>query len=341
MRGGIIRSARPAFHLSFALTLLMLLTLSGCSLFRPAPPPEPEAPVAVEPEAAASEPEAASAPEMASEPEGTGEAKPARKKPHPAPARRLRPPPPTPAPANAPPAPPPAPLVQVRTLERGSFRTLLDSEVQKTDGKVVGRAVDMVAGPGGKPVEVVVNLQGFMGIGDRKANFPWSGVRVSTQAKTPAITLALPPSKLQIPDRPKAGAAQPGAPEASATRLPMLDADVERANGAKVGRVVDVLLDGSAAPQAVVLDVSGTLEKRHTIAADWTALHFVTKNNVLAAQLEMSDQQVDASPPYAPEQPVRAVTPAAPAAPAAAAPAASAAPATSATASAASTHGAK
>jgi len=341
MRGGIIRSARPAFHLPFALTLLMLLTLSGCSLFRPAPAPEPEAPVAIEPETAASEPEAASAPEMPSEPEGTGEAKPAPKKPHPAPVRRRRPPPPPPAPASAPPAPPPPPLVQVRSLERGSYRTLLDSEVQKTDGKVVGRAVDMVAGPGGKPVEVVVNLQGFMGIGDRKANFPWSGVRVSTQPKTPAITLALPPSQLQIPDRPKAGAPQPGAPEASATRLPMLDAEVARANGAKVGRVVDVLLDGSAAPQAVVLDVSGTLEKRRTIAADWSALRFVTKNNLLEAQLDMSDQQVDASPPYAPEQPVRAVTPAAPAAPAAAAPAASAAPATSATASAAATRGAK
>ncbi|WP_341869296.1 PRC-barrel domain-containing protein [Paraburkholderia unamae] len=298
--------------------------------------------MAVEPEPAASEPEAASAPEVASEPEAASGAKPAPRKPRPAPVHRRRPAPPPPAPASAPPAPPPAPLVQVRTLERGSFRTLLDSEVQKTDGKVVGRAVDMVAGPGGKPVEVVVNLQGFMGVGDRKANFPWSGVRVNTQAKTPAITLALPPSQLQVPDRPKAGAPQPGAPEASATRLPMLDADVERANGAKVGRVVDVLLDGSAAPQAVVLDVSGTLEKRHTIAADWTALHFVTKNNALEAQLEMSDQQVDASPPYAPEQPVRAVTPAP--VPAAAAPAAAAAsntsPAPSAS-SAANTHGAK
>ncbi|WP_321962579.1 PRC-barrel domain-containing protein [Paraburkholderia sp. J7] len=345
MRRGILRSARPVFHFPYALTLLMLLTLSGCSLFRPAPPPEPEAPVATEPEPAASEPEAASAPEAASEPETESTVRPAPKKPRPALVRRPRPAPPPPAPASAPPAPPRPPLVQVRTLERGTFRTLLDSEVQKTDGKVVGRAVDMVTGPGGKPVDVVVNLQGFMGIGDRKANFPWSGVRVNTQAKTPAITLALPASQLQVPDRPKAGAPQPGNPEASATRLPMLDADVERANGAKVGRVVDVLLDGSAAPQAVVLDVSGTLEKRHTIAADWSALRFVTKNNALEAQLEMSDQQVDASPPYAPDQPVHAVTPAAPPPPAApaaqAAPPAQAAPAASPVASAANAHGAK
>ncbi|CAD6546463.1 hypothetical protein LMG27952_04436 [Paraburkholderia hiiakae] len=341
MRRGILRSARPVFHFPYALTLLLLLTLSGCSLFRPAPPPEPEAPVAAEPEPSASEPEAASAPEAASEPETESTTKPAPKKPRHTLVPHRRPPPPPPAPASAPPAPPPAPLVQVRTLERGTFRTLLDSEVQKTDGKVVGRAVDMVTGPGGKPVDVVVNLQGFMGIGDRKANFPWSGVRVSTQPKTPAITLALPASQLQVPDRPKAGAPQPGNAEASATRLPMLDADVERASGAKVGRVVDVLLDGSAAPQAVVLDVSGTLEKRHTIAADWSALHFVTKNNALEAQLEMSDQQVDASPPYAPDQPVRAVTPAAPPPPASAAPAAQAAPAASPVASAANGHGAK
>ncbi|WP_322102062.1 PRC-barrel domain-containing protein [Paraburkholderia sp. J41] len=318
--------------------LLSLVALSGCSLFRPAPPPEPEVTVEPEPEPAASEPEAASAPEAASEPEPASGVKPAPRKPRPAPVRRRRPAPPPPAPASAPPAPAPAPLVQTHTIERGAFRTLLDGEVQKTDGKVVGRAVDMVAGPGGKPAEVVVNLQGFMGVGDRKANFPWSGVRVNLQPKTPALTLALPPSQLQVPER-----QQPAAPEASATRLPMIDATVERANGAKIGRVVDVLLDGSADPLAVVLDVSGTLEKRHTIAADWSALHFVTKNNTLAAQLDMSDQQVDASPPYAAEQPVRAVSPSAPNAPnapnAPAAPsAASAAPAATASAPA---HGAK
>ncbi|MCG5073969.1 PRC-barrel domain-containing protein [Paraburkholderia tagetis] len=316
MRGGF---ARPVISLQHALALLLLVALSGCSLFSTqAPAPIVEAPVGVsETEPIASEPEMASAPEIASEPAETPEAKPAPKKPRPAPIRRRRPAPPPPVPASAPTPPPPAPLVQTHTIDRGSFRTLLDSEVQKTDGKVVGRAVDMVAGPGGKPQEVVVNLQGFMGVGDRKANYPWSAVHINTQAKTPAITLALTPAQLQIPDRPKSGAPQPGTSEASPTRLPMLDANVERANGAKVGRVVDVLIGGSADPLAVVLDVSGTLEKRRTIAADWSALHFVTKNNALEAQLEMSDQQIDASPAYANDQPVRTVSPAAaPAAPA-------------------------
>ncbi|CAB3795825.1 hypothetical protein LMG28688_04174 [Paraburkholderia caffeinitolerans] len=334
MRGGF---ARPVISLQHApdlhslralLALLALVALSGCSLFREPPAPEPvEAPIAAsEAEPAASEPEAASAPEAASEPAETPGAKPAPKKPRPPLIRRHKPAPPPPVAASAPPAPPPAPLVQTHTLERGTFRTLLDSEVRKPDGKVVGRAVDMVAGPGGKPQEVVVNLQGFMGVGDRKANFPWSAVHINTPAKTPAITLALTPAQLQTPERPKSGAPQPGSPEAGPTRLPMLDANVERANGAKVGRVVDVLLGGSADPLAVVLDVSGTLEKRRTIAADWSALHFVTKNNALEAQLEMSDQQIDASPAYANDLPVRAVSPAAPPA-TPAAPAAPAAPA--------------
>ncbi|WP_321876241.1 PRC-barrel domain-containing protein [Paraburkholderia bannensis] len=305
MRGGF---ARPAVSLAPVLTLLAVLALSGCSLFRSPPPPEPEPPIAAsEPEMPASEPEAASAPEAASDTEAS--TRPAPRKPRPAPRKPHRVAPPPPTPASTPVAPPPAPLVQTRTIERGSFRTLLDSEVQKPDGKVVGRAVDMVAGPGGKPQEVVVNLQGFMGVGDRKANFPWSAVRINVQPKSPAITLALSPAQLQIPDRPKAGGAQAGAPEASPTRLPMLDTTVERPNGAKVGRVVDVLIDGSAAPLAVVLDVSDLLEKRRTIAADWSALHFVTKNNALEAQLEMSDQQLDASPAYANDQAVRAVSP--------------------------------
>ena len=67
MRGGF---ARPVVTRTHALFLLLLLALSGCSLFRSPPPVQTEAPVAAsEPEQPASEPEAASAPEAASEPE--------------------------------------------------------------------------------------------------------------------------------------------------------------------------------------------------------------------------------------------------------------------------------
>ena len=332
MRGGFVR---PVATLARALPLLLVLALSACSLFRP-PAPVVEA----EPPVAASEPEAASAaqasaPEVASAPEATVEERPLPHKPHLPPPRRRPPPPRRPEPAPAPPAPARAPLVTTRAIERGTFRTLLDSAVQKTDRKVVGRAVNVVTGPDGKPVEIVVNLQGFMGIGDRKAGFPWSAVRVNTAAGTPAITLALGPGQQA------GGATQPEkAPDdAGPTRLPLIDTNIERADGGKVGRVVDVLLDASAQPLAVVVDVSGTLEKRHTIAADWSALHFVAKNHRLTAELNLSEQQVGASPRYANGAPVLAVTPAAQPAPAAAAPAPPAPAA--APAQAASAHGAK
>ncbi len=212
---------------------------------------------------------------------------------------------------------------------------MLDAEVQRPDGKVVGRAVDMIVDASGKPREMVVNLQGFLGVGDRKVSFPWSAFRFTPTAKTATITLDMPPpSKTPPAQRPKPAAALPAPLTGVAStpvgpgQLPLLDATVERPNGAKVGRVIDVLVDAGAQPQAVVLDVSGMVSPdRRTIAADWSALRIVTKNKALTPQIDLNEAQINASPPYASDKPIRAVSPAAPAAPAtpvAAAPVASA-----------------
>jgi len=259
----------------------------------------------------ASAPVAASAPEPveteAAEPEQPKKPKKPVVKP-----RKVEPPPPVAAPAPPPPAP--APLIVLRTIERSDARTLLDSEVQKPDGKVVGRAVDMIADASGKPREMVVNLQGFLGVGDRKVNFPWSAFRFTPTAKAAPITL-------------NAAAVPAPAAKSAVLQLPLIDADVERSNGAKVGRVIDVLIDANAQPQAVVLDVNGMVStERRTIAANWSALRFVTKDKELHPLIDLSDAQINATPPYASGKPVRAVSPAPPPAPAPAA-AASAAPA--------------
>ena len=73
-----------------------------------------------------------------------------------------------------PPPPPPPPIVATRPLDRTQIHALLDSEVARRNGKVIGRAVDMVTDASGKPREMIVNLQGFMGVGDRKVIFPWN-----------------------------------------------------------------------------------------------------------------------------------------------------------------------
>ncbi|PMS25220.1 photosystem reaction center subunit H, partial [Paraburkholderia rhynchosiae] len=209
-----------------------------------------------------------------------------------------------------------------RTIERNDAHTLLDSEVQKPDGKVVGRAVDMIADASGKPREVVVNLQGFLGVGDRKVNFAWNAFRFTPAARAAPITL-----------NPSATPVNPAKSNA-AMQLPLIDATVERSNGAKVGRVIDVLIDANAQPQAVVLDVNGMVStERRTIAANWSALRFVAKDKELHPQIDLSDAQINATPPYANDKPIRAVSPAPPAPPAPGpAPAAAAAPASAATA---------
>ncbi|PTB22156.1 hypothetical protein C9I57_04090 [Trinickia symbiotica] len=192
-------------------------------------------------------------------------------------------------------------------MDRASTRALLGTEVQKPDGKVVGRAVDMVADASGKPVQIVVNLQGFLGVGDRKASFPWSAIRVNPAAKTAPITIN------PVPDHPNP-APTPTAPQggplpATPAELLIIDATVQRPNGSQVGRVVDVLIDAAAHPQAVVLDVSSGIAPRQMIAVNWSALHFVAKEKALHAQIDMNEAQVKASPPYAADKPVQAVSP--------------------------------
>ncbi|WP_233833159.1 PRC-barrel domain-containing protein [Paraburkholderia sp. ZP32-5] len=308
-----------------AAALFALAAMSGCSSLLWGTHQAPIVDATVMPVEPASAPVAASAPEpveteTAEEPEQPKKPRKPIFKPH-----KVEPPPPVVAPP--PPPPPPPPLIVLRTIERSDARTLLDSQVQKPDGKVVGRAVDMIADAAGKPHEMVVNLQGFLGVGDRKVNFPWGAFRFTPTAKGPPITL----NATAVPNT---------APKSDAPQLlPLLDATVERSNGAKVGRVVDVLIDANAQPQAVVLDVSGMVSTdRRTIAANWSALRFVTRDKELRPLLDLSDAQINATPPYASDKPIRAVSPApppaavAPTAPAASAAAAASPPAAASTA---------
>ncbi|CAB3752835.1 PRC-barrel domain containing protein [Paraburkholderia solisilvae] len=328
MSGGFLR---PAFRLLLlAIVAVLGLALSGCALFGPAQ----QAPAPIT-EAVASAVEAPAPPVVETEPEESEPTEPAQPK---KPKRVVvKPhkvePPPAPPPPPPPPAPPPPPLIVTRAIDRGAVRGLLDSEVQKADSKVIGRAVDMTVDVHGAPRELVVNLQGFMGIGDRKASFPWSAFRFSPAAKPAPITITIPPNQLAAVGRAKPStslatplAGVPPAPPVPDGQLPLLDATVERPNGAQVGRVIDVLIDGNAQPQAVVIDVSGIINlDRRAIAANWSALHFAPKDKSLRAVMDLNEAQIKASPSYEGGKPIVAVSPAPPASAttAAAAPAAS------------------
>jgi hypothetical protein len=324
MNGGLSRQC-----LTGRIFLVLLLSmLAGCSTwFAPPPAPQPEqpapepAPVEEAPPAPASEVQA-SAPAAATSPHETLEPKHVAPKPAYRPAPKPRPAPP---PAQTPPPVPP-PLIATRALAVGDTHSLLDASVQRPDGKVIGRAIDMFVDAAGKPREMLVNLAGFMGIGDRKMRFPWTDFKFAAAQKKAPITLAIPPgeppaaasAKPKDKDKgsDKASIKTPGAGANDAHLFGVIDTTAERGNGARVGRVIDVLIDNRGEPQAAVVDVGSLIHERRSIAADWSALHFVTKDNALSLQTDLSDAAVDASPPYLPNQPVRAVSPAPASAPA-------------------------
>ncbi|WP_334054146.1 PRC-barrel domain-containing protein [Burkholderia cepacia] len=286
------------------LILAAAALLSGCGLLPVQNPPAPISEALVEPiQETAGEPLTMPPVPAPTQPEGPE----APKKPHhevtrPKPVQRPESP--------TPPPPPPAPIVATRPLDRTQIHALLDSEVARRNGKVIGRAVDMVTDASGKPREMVVNLQGFMGVGDRKVIFPWSVFRFTPGGKQEPIVLDVPSGDLPPAARPKAVPLSGSAAASPATRLPLLDSDVERPNGTKIGRIVDVLIDRASQPQAVVLDLGGLVNTdRRSIAASWGALRFVTRDKALRPQLDLNDAQIKASPPYAADKPIVAVYP--------------------------------
>jgi hypothetical protein len=311
-------------RLTASLPVAAALALSACGLMpKQVPAPIVEHSYIPAPEEAGSgEPEeplpAVQAPEPASA------VKPA---PAPKPKRRVvRPKPPEPAvtPPPEPPEPPPPPqIISTRIMQHDQLHGLLDAEVQRPDGKVVGRAVDMYVDGSAKPKLLMVNLAGFLGVGDRKVNFPWTAFRFTPNSKTAPITFVPPPAPAKGKPADPVPKPQPVA-EAPANFMQLVDSTVSQKNGARIGRVVDVLVDAQAQPQALVLDLSSSLagDKRH-VAANWGDLHVLSRNKQWQLQMDFNDAQLKAAPTYAPEQPIKIVSPVVPA-PASAASAASA-----------------
>jgi hypothetical protein len=228
------------------------------------------------------------------------------------------------APPPEPPEPPPPPqIISTRIMQHDQLHGLLDAEVQRPDGKVVGRAVDMYIDGSAKPKLLMVNLAGFLGVGDRKVNFPWTAFRFTPNSKTAPITFVPPPPPAKGKPADPVPKPQPVA-EAPANFMQLVDSTVSQKNGSRIGRVVDVLVDAQAQPQALVLDLSSSLagDKRH-VAANWGDLHVLSRNKQWQLQMDFNDAQMKAAPTYSPEQPIKIVSPIVPA-PASSASAASA-----------------
>ncbi|WP_347558696.1 PRC-barrel domain-containing protein [Robbsia sp. KACC 23696] len=229
------------------------------------------------------------------------------RKPVPRPVRKLAPPRKETPPPPAPTAPPKAPLVvAIQEVPAGTMRGMLDAEVQRSNGNVIGRAVDAVAGINGSMQAVVVNLVGFMGVGDRKVRLAWSMVRFNPAPHgQPPFTLTS--------DKVEPTASSPGSggsPAAPAGMMNLIDATARTAKGQEVGHVVDVLLDAAGKPQGVVLNISDSLiHDKHLIAAAWSAMHLRGDPKAPRLETELDEKQIEASPEFIAGKPIRLVSP--------------------------------
>lgn len=133
----------------------------------------------------------------------------------------------TPAPASAPaPASVPPSHETVEQVPEDQVVSLLGLATRGSDGKEIGRIVDVLIDGRGQPRAVVIDAGGFLGMGNRKVAVEWVALHF-TFGKTPVATLGLPSERIKSapaydPAKPveavgiEPGAAAPATPPVSA-----------------------------------------------------------------------------------------------------------------------------
>ena len=111
-------------------------------------------------------------------------------------------PPPLVQPAAAPdvPAEPVAPAPRVVPAEQIApveLTGLLGHSVVVAGGSELGRIVDLLADGQGRVRAVVVDVGGFMGVGNRKVAVAWSALRFAPGEKGPVISVVITPDRIK------------------------------------------------------------------------------------------------------------------------------------------------
>ena len=109
----------------------------------------------------------------------------------PAPATGVQLAPPSPAPSVAPTV---LPAEQVAPVE---LTGLLGHIVVAAEGNEVGHIVDMLADGQGRVRAVVLDVGGFMGVGNRKVAVAWSALRFASGAKGPVVSIVIAPDRIK------------------------------------------------------------------------------------------------------------------------------------------------
>ena len=74
---------------------------------------------------------------------------------------------------------------------------LLGHAVVNAEGAELGRIIDLLIDAQGQVRAVVVDVGGFMGVGNRKVAVAWSALRFSAADKGPVISILIPPDRIK------------------------------------------------------------------------------------------------------------------------------------------------
>jgi hypothetical protein len=95
------------------------------------------------------------------------------------------------------PTPPPPAVVPAEQIAPGELTGLLGHVLLGDQGAELGRIVDLLVDTKGRARAVVIDVGGFMGVGNRKVAVAWSALRVTTGDKGPVISTDIPPDRIK------------------------------------------------------------------------------------------------------------------------------------------------
>jgi len=74
---------------------------------------------------------------------------------------------------------------------------LMGHAVVGANGTELGRIVDLLADGQGQMRAVVLDVGGFMGVGNRKVAVAWSALRFAPGEKGPVVSIVIPPDRIK------------------------------------------------------------------------------------------------------------------------------------------------
>ena len=97
---------------------------------------------------------------------------------------------------------------------------LLGIAVHGKNGKEIGRLVDVLVDGEGRPCAAVLDVGGFLGVGNRRVAVEWSALHFNVAAKTPDVTLDMTADQVKAapayePAKPVQAVLPPAAPPAT------------------------------------------------------------------------------------------------------------------------------